>query len=193
MKTKVNSFGSRLVMIGIMILMLAISGCSTNMGVSSGDQGDGQASNKENSLVIARLSDVENLDHHFMSTINAASVTHGKIYEGLVGRDKNAKIKPLLAKEWEQLDDTTWEFKLRDDVSFHDGTPFNAEAVKKTFDRLTDKASSNVEVYRSEGFGTEYVGFNVQKEPFNDVRVRKAISHAVEMDTQMDLCRPALG
>ncbi|MGM0852832.1 MAG: glutathione ABC transporter substrate-binding protein [Bacillota bacterium] len=318
MKKKVNSFRSRIFMIAIMILMLAISGCSTNMGATSGDQADGQASKKENSLVIARLSDVENLDHHFMSTINAASVTHGKIYEGLVGRDKNAKIKPLLAKEWEQLDDTTWEFKLRDDVSFHDGSPFNAEAVKKTFDRLTDpkvaspravvfkmvkevkvvddhtvqfllsepfspllsilasheggiispktidkygkdiiqepvgtgpfvfkswetgkeivfhrndeywgdqptisevvfkvvpeettrismletgeahiaeplsvtmmdsvKSSNNVEVYRSEGFGTEYVGFNVQKEPFNDVRVRKAISHAVEMDSIM--------
>jgi peptide/nickel transport system substrate-binding protein len=47
----------------------------------------------------------------------------------------------------------------------------------------TVEASSKVEVYRSEGFGTEYIGFNVQKEPFNDIRVRKAISHAVEMDS----------
>jgi peptide/nickel transport system substrate-binding protein len=50
----------------------------------------------------------------------------------------------------------------------------------------TVEASKVSEVYRSEGYGTEYVGFNVQKAPFNDVRVRKAIAHAVEMDAIID-------
>ena len=44
----------------------------------------------------------------------------------------------MLAEKWKQINDTTWEFKLRHDVTFHDGTPFNAAAIKKTFDRLLD-------------------------------------------------------
>lgn len=303
----------------VMLMAIVFTGCSTNKGVSKEGNDKDTASKDGGTLVIARLSDAENLDHHFMNTINAASVTHGKVYEGLVGRDKNAKIQPLLAESWNQVDVTTWEFKLRDDVKFHDGTPFNANAVKTNFDRLLDpnvgapragvfemvnevkvvdeytvqfilkqpfspllsilashesgiispktvekyggeiiqepngtgpfafeswaagqeivlvknndyfgpkakvdkvifkivpeettrismletgeahiaeplsvtmmdtvEASSAMEVYRSEGFGTEYIGFNVKKKPYNDVRIRKAIAHVVEMDSIID-------
>jgi peptide/nickel transport system substrate-binding protein len=45
------------------------------------------------------------------------------------------------------------------------------------------ESSPAMDVYRSEGYGTEYLGFNVNNEPFNDVRVRKAIAHAIEMDS----------
>ena len=46
---------------------------------------------------------------------------------------------PSLATEWSVNDDATeYTFSLRDDVTFHDGTPFNAEAVKFTFDRIVD-------------------------------------------------------
>lgn len=41
---------------------------------------------------------------------------------------------PMLATEWTQIDDRTWEFKLRDGVSFHDGKPFNAEDVKASIE-----------------------------------------------------------
>lgn len=47
----------------------------------------------------------------------------------------------------------------------------------------TVEGSQASEVYRSEGYGTEYIGFNVKKKPFTDVRVRKAIAHAIEMDS----------
>ncbi len=299
-----------------MLMAIMITGCSTNKSTSKSGSEESAVSNEGGSLVIVRLADAENLDHHFMNTINAASVTHGKVYEGLVGRDENADIQPLLAESWNQIDNKTWEFKLRDDVKFHDGSPFDANAVKTNFDRLLDpnvkapragvfkmvseikvindytvqfilsepfapllsilasheggiispksiekfgkniinepngtgpfsfkswtpgkeivlvknnqyfgkkakvdevifkivpeettrtsmietgeahiaeplsvtmmdtvNASSAMEVYRSEGFGTEYIGFNVEKEPFNDIRVRKAIAHAIEMDS----------
>ncbi|GGA21680.1 MULTISPECIES: glutathione ABC transporter substrate-binding protein [Psychrobacillus] len=117
--------------------LLLLTGCSTQLSADDGSSSNAQASDAD-TLIIARLSDAENLDHQFMSTINAASVTHGKVYEGLVGRDKSSEFVPLLAESWKQISDTVWEFSLREDVTFHDGEPFTAEAVKKTFERLLD-------------------------------------------------------
>ncbi len=49
-------------------------------------------------------------------------------------------LKPRLAESWEQTTPTEWVFRLRKDVSFHDGTPFNASAVVYTLNRLLDPA-----------------------------------------------------
>lgn len=45
--------------------------------------------------------------------------------------------QPMLATEWEQLDETTWEFTLRDDVTFHDGQDFTAQDVKASVERAS--------------------------------------------------------
>lgn len=58
------------------------------------------------------------------------------IFESLVYLNNDYQIEPLLATEWEFVEPNTWRISLRDDVSFHDGTPFNAEAVKYTMDRI---------------------------------------------------------
>jgi len=59
------------------------------------------------------------------------------IYDGLTIRGADMKLVPGLATSWEFLDnDTRIRFKLRDKVVFHNGEPFNAAAVKFTFDRL---------------------------------------------------------
>ena len=58
------------------------------------------------------------------------------IYEPLVRNTKDG-IKPLLAKKWDiSPDGKTYTFHLRDDVSFHDGTKFDADAVKKNIDAV---------------------------------------------------------
>ena len=49
---------------------------------------------------------------------------------------------PLLAESWEQLDDTTVQFKLRQGVTFHNGEPFNAETVKYNVERIWMPMSS---------------------------------------------------
>ncbi|KAA0911268.1 ABC transporter substrate-binding protein [Pusillimonas sp. ANT_WB101] len=68
--------------------------------------------------------------------INWASVATN-IYDGLVYRGPDLKIVPALATSWEELDDgKRIRFHLRENVKFHDGEPFNAEAVKFTFERL---------------------------------------------------------
>ena len=60
-----------------------------------------------------------------------------QIYDGLTMRGADMKLMPGLATKWELLDnDTRIRFTLRQGVKFHDGEPFNADAVKFTFDRL---------------------------------------------------------
>ncbi len=59
------------------------------------------------------------------------------VYESLVQMDGEGNILPSLATAWEPSEDfQTWTFHLREGVNFHDGTPFNAEAVKYNYDRL---------------------------------------------------------
>src|SRR3954454_9449039 len=57
------------------------------------------------------------------------------MYEFLVGRDKKLGLAPELAVSWERVNPTTWRFKLRPDVKFHDGTPFTADDVVFSFER----------------------------------------------------------
>ncbi len=64
------------------------------------------------------------------------------IYDGLVEIDQQGAIQPALATEWSISDDNlTWTFTLREGVTFHDGTEFNADAVKTNMDRILDEAN----------------------------------------------------
>jgi len=61
------------------------------------------------------------------------------VYDPLVWLTPEGEFVPGLAERWEVSDDgLTYTFHLRDDVTFHDGTPFNAEAVKFSLDRIAD-------------------------------------------------------
>src|SRR6266851_5337027 len=90
------------------------------------------------SLIIGRGEDAEHLDPGFagsFSTIDTVSL----IYDSLTVMDMDKSIKPLLAESWDISPDATlYTFKLRSGVTFHDGTPFNAAAVKFNFDRIMD-------------------------------------------------------
>ena len=66
------------------------------------------------------------------------------VVDPLVWPARPGEYAPGLATSWTVSPDATaYTFKLRDDVKFHDGTPFNAEAVKVTFDRVVDPATKS--------------------------------------------------
>src|SRR5215468_10561220 len=64
------------------------------------------------------------------------------MYDRLVDRDpKTYKPAPMLATAWKIVNDTTWEFTLKQGVKFHNGEPFNAQSVKATMDYIKDPAN----------------------------------------------------
>ncbi|MBK5250835.1 MAG: ATP-binding cassette domain-containing protein [Actinomycetales bacterium] len=69
-----------------------------------------------------------------------------QVYDSLLYLDENRDLQPWLATEWEVSDDgLTYTFTLRDDVTFHDDTPFNGEAVCFNLDRI--KAPETASIY----------------------------------------------
>jgi len=64
---------------------------------------------------------------------NLAIARH--IFDQLAAQDEKQRLQPALALSWQPLDDTTWEFKLRADVRFHDGTPLSPEDIIFSIDR----------------------------------------------------------
>ncbi|MCS6761886.1 MAG: ABC transporter substrate-binding protein [Candidatus Devosia symbiotica] len=77
-------------------------------------------------------------------------VVYQNVFEGLTRIDQNGAIQPGLASDWTISDDgLTYTFKLADGVTFHDGTTFDAEDVKFTFDRIlaADSVNAHKEFY----------------------------------------------
>src|SRR5271155_5363448 len=63
------------------------------------------------------------------------------MYDALLRRDRDLKLEPALATEWSNTDPTTWRFKLRQGVKFHDGTPFTVDDVIFSVRRATAPGS----------------------------------------------------
>lgn len=82
-------------------------------------------------------------------TTNAAAVIRlvlqNNLYETLVGMDETGAFRPLLATSWEISEDSrTYTFHLRSGLRFHDGTPCDAEAVRRSFLRAMDPDGGHV-------------------------------------------------
>src|SRR5579864_6097953 len=74
------------------------------------------------------------------------------MFDPLLWESKAGVFVPGLAEKWEvNADATQYTFHLRRDVKFHDGTPFNAEAVKFTFDRIVDPALKSQSAFSAIG------------------------------------------
>ncbi len=92
-------------------------------------------------LTIATGGSITSLDPHFFNASpNNAIAQH--IFGRLVDRDAQSRIQPDLAESWRLLSDTEWEFRLRRDVTWHDGRPFTAEDVLFTLQRAPNVPNS---------------------------------------------------
>jgi peptide/nickel transport system substrate-binding protein len=91
----------------------------------------------EGKIVIAQGVDPTTLDPQWHEETPAYNVLLN-IYDTLLFRDKDLKIIPWLAESWRLVNPTTWEFKIRKGVKFHNGEDVDADAVKFSLDRIRD-------------------------------------------------------
>ena len=120
-----RAFPSRL-LIGLLVLGLAAT------LVPSAD-----AQKRGGTLTIVRPTDPVSLDPNLETTAPGAWV-YFNMLEGLLTLDEKMQVKPALATSYEVMSPTKVRFKLRPGVKFHDGTPFNSEAVKFSIMRIND-------------------------------------------------------
>jgi peptide/nickel transport system substrate-binding protein len=97
--------------------------------------GLGQTNTPEE-LIIAQPADIQFVDPQRTYLSSEAAIWHS-LYDALVFRGPDMALKPGLATSWEQVSDTEWIFELQEGVTFHNGEPFNAEAVRWNFERAT--------------------------------------------------------
>jgi peptide/nickel transport system substrate-binding protein len=143
-KVKTNS---RLKILGTVIAILAVSLLTTHCGPAATPTEEAAPpptpteeaappAEVERPLVVAILADPENLDPQQYESVNAWYVDTA-ICEGLWRmKPGTTDFEPVLAESWEVSDDGLhYTFHLRKGVTFHDGTPFNAEVAKWNIDR----------------------------------------------------------
>jgi len=120
---------NRVLLVLLIGIVLAVTGTSIF----------GFAASTDNTLTVAiRNWDYDTLDPH-VSTFTQSWWMINCFTDTLVRIDPDGKFSPGLASSWEVFDKgATWVFHLRENVTFHDGTPWNAQALVENFDRILD-------------------------------------------------------
>jgi peptide/nickel transport system substrate-binding protein len=92
-------------------------------------------------LKIGLSAEPSAMDPHYHNlTPNNSILSH--VFERLIATDEKQRLLPGLAESWKVVGDTVWEFKLRQNVKWHDGSPFTADDVVFTFQRAPNVPNS---------------------------------------------------
>ena len=124
----------------VMVASLALVGCSAGSKTNDAEP--------DTSLTVGLLATPGNLDY---TTTAGAAIPQAllyNVYEGLVKLNNDGKIIPLLASAWTVSDDgLVYDFTLQEGVTFSDGSPFTAESVKFSLERVKDNWTANGPAY----------------------------------------------
>ena len=122
-------------------------------------------------LTVGLKMPIRTVDPHFYN-IPANNAFSRHIFEALVATDAKLAVHPALAESWQRSGDTTWEFRLRRDVKFHDGSDFTADDVLYSYSRAGNVPHSPA------GF-SRYTGqiVAVDKVDSHTLRIKTARAH----------------
>ncbi|GAA4424360.1 ABC transporter substrate-binding protein [Acidovorax lacteus] len=102
------------------------------------------AQSRKDAVVLAMTLEPPGLDPTAGAASAIAEIVHYNVFEALTKINPDGTVSPLLAESWEVSPDLkTYTFKLRRGVKFQNGEPFNAAAVKFSFDRAAAEKSTN--------------------------------------------------
>ncbi|NMO97661.1 staphylopine-dependent metal ABC transporter substrate-binding lipoprotein [Paenibacillus lemnae] len=153
--------------------LVLIAGCSEKSTA-------GGSENTPKEIIYASSKDINDMNPHLYP---GSMPAQGKVYESLVENTKGG-IKPLLAESWDiSQDGKVYTFHLRKDVTFHDGAPFNAEAVKQNIEAVQSNASKHSWIKLS----TKIESCNVIDEHTVELRLSEAYYPAL---VELSMTRP---
>lgn len=115
-------------LLAAVMLCAVISACGSNETPAAAKQGETAEPRKQ--VTVIRNFKAASLDPH-----NSWETLRAGIVETLVRLDENLEVKPWLAAKWEAVDELTWRFTIRENVTFQDGTKLDAAAAKASFER----------------------------------------------------------
>lgn len=92
-------------------------------------------------LTMGIAAPVSSVDPHFFNASPNNSLSM-MLFDRLVERDAQARIRPGLAESWRVVEDTVWEFRLREGITWHDGRPFTADDVAFSYQRAPSVPNS---------------------------------------------------
>lgn len=119
----------------MLILSLVLAACSSDKKTSSEAKGEPVETSDSKKLVIANGTDMVTFDIHDHNTTSSEAI-HVNMFNYLVRTSPDGGFVGDLAESFENVDELTWSFKLKEGVTFHNGDPLTAEDVKFTLERV---------------------------------------------------------
>jgi peptide/nickel transport system substrate-binding protein len=113
----------------------AVLGAAAAVPAVSPRRAAAQAAKRE--LNVAQGGDISKFDPHFSTSANDIRISFN-LFDNLIVRHPDGKLHPSLATEWKLTNPTTWTFKLRQGVKWHNGDPFSSADVKFSLERSWD-------------------------------------------------------
>ena len=120
----------------VILGLVCASALATALTLGAGNAASAQT------LTIGVRGGPDSIDPHFTASgTHAEALKH--VFDTLTWSGDGLEVEPRLAESWKLINDTTWEFKLRKGVKFHDGSDFTAEDVKFSIERIPTVSGPN--------------------------------------------------